>query len=175
MGCAFCKDQKNGRDKDDQYGSDEKSRLLDHDHNNASATRPINEDGSHSAVSSITKTDEQSLLSRILHKTAQNIIDVSAIEPHSMERNEYMEKMRHYLDKTSTRNDFQLPKQKLMCVTDNPSSVLNEEDVSQEDINMLIEQSKALSTALSQINIICKEPLVASIGVDKNLIAPVVT
>jgi len=99
MGCAICKEGQNGRDKDDMY-TDEKSRLLDHDHS-ITTIRPITETGSHSAVSSITKTDEQSLLSRILHKTAQSIIDVSAIEPHSMERSEYMDKMRHYLEKTS--------------------------------------------------------------------------
>ena len=114
MGLCCRKAQKNGRDSDDPYNTDEKSRLLDHDHS-ISATRPINDDGTHSAVSSITKTDEQSLLSRILHKTAQNIIDVSAIEPHSMERSEYMDKMRHYLDKTS-RNDFHFPKQKLVSI-----------------------------------------------------------
>ena len=169
MGCAICKEGTNSRDKDDMYTS-EKSRLLDHDHSSISAIRPITDNGSHSAVSSITKTDEQSLLSRILHQTAQNIIDVSAIEPHSMERTEYMDKMRHYLDKTS-KGDYNLPKNKLVSVTDNPMAVLSADVVSKEDIVLIVDKSKAVANALSQMSIMCKEELVASIGVDKPLVA----
>ncbi|GLD57196.1 ragulator complex protein LAMTOR1 [Lates japonicus] len=42
------------------------------------------------------RTDEQALLTSILHKTAQNIIDVSAADSVMMEQHEYMDKARQY-------------------------------------------------------------------------------
>jgi len=170
MGCAFCKDPSNGKSQDPDY-QDERSRLLDHDHSK-SPTRPINDSSDYSTVNSMTKTDEQSILSRILHKTAQNIIDVSAIEPHSMERSEYMDKMRHYLEKTSN-SEFYLPKTKLVLssVTHAPMNVLSADSINQADIKFITDASISVATALSQIQIICKEPLVETFEVDKVAVA----
>uniref|UniRef100_A0A3B4BBH7 Ragulator complex protein LAMTOR1 n=1 Tax=Periophthalmus magnuspinnatus TaxID=409849 RepID=A0A3B4BBH7_9GOBI len=42
------------------------------------------------------RTDEQALLTSILTKTAQNIIDVSAADQHMMEPHEYMDRARQY-------------------------------------------------------------------------------
>uniref|UniRef100_A0A671VG62 Ragulator complex protein LAMTOR1 n=1 Tax=Sparus aurata TaxID=8175 RepID=A0A671VG62_SPAAU len=42
------------------------------------------------------RTDEQALLTSILTKTAQNIIDVSAADSVMMEQHEYMDKARQY-------------------------------------------------------------------------------
>ncbi|OCT55412.1 hypothetical protein XELAEV_18002388mg [Xenopus laevis] len=42
------------------------------------------------------RTDEQAMLSRILAKTAQNIIDVSAVESQGMEQHECMDRARQY-------------------------------------------------------------------------------
>ena len=167
MGCAICKEGTNGP-SDDPYNTNEKSHLLDHDHSSISAIRPI-DNGNHSTLSSITKTDEQSLLSRILHQTAQNIIDVSAIEPHSMERNEYIDKIKHYQEKT-LKGDFNLPKGKLQSVTDNPCAVLSAECVCREDVAMMLEKSRLFSEALQRVSIACQDDIVASIGVDKPLV-----
>jgi len=59
-------------------------------------------------------------------------------------------------------------------VTDNPVAVLLADNVSMDDISFITEKSKDISAALAQMTIICKEELVASIGVDKPLIAPAV-
>lgn len=165
MGCAFCKDPNNGKQQDSDY-ADERSRLLDHNHTK-SPTGPINDGGDTAVVSSMTKTDEQSILSRILHKTAQNIIDVSAIEPHSMERSEYMDKMRNYLEKTSS-SEFHVPKTKLnlSSVTHAPMNVLLAEPINATDIKLITDSSVAVAAALSQINVTCKEALVETLSVD---------
>jgi hypothetical protein len=47
-------------------------------------------------TSSIPRSDEQSALSRILHQTATNVVDVSAMSPHSVEQQEYMDRTRQY-------------------------------------------------------------------------------
>lgn len=164
MGCMFCKDRSQAEDPD---RVDERSRLLDNDYAKT-PIRPIRDDGSPNSMTSGNKTDEQSLLSRILHKTAQNIIDVSAIEPHSMERSEYMDKMRHYLEKTSN-SDYHFNKSKatLGSVTHAPMNVLLADTTSPEDIKLITDASISIAACISQIHITCEESLVESIGVEK--------
>ncbi|XP_066931687.1 ragulator complex protein LAMTOR1-like [Clytia hemisphaerica] len=172
MGCAFCKDP-NQSNKNDSGEPDERSRLLDNQHQ-PSATKPITDDSNYHSTNSITKTDEQSQLSRILHKTAQNIIDVSAIEPHSMERSEYMDKMRHYIEKT-TNSDFNFSKQKqLNQVTHAPLNILLAPNISASDIKLITEASHNVSGALSQAKITCSDSLVENFDVDNSPV-PVVT
>ncbi|XP_065669236.1 ragulator complex protein LAMTOR1 [Hydra vulgaris] len=162
MGCICCKEKNSSAQK--TLNDDEHDRLLDHDQ--LTPNRGINEDGNPSSLPSLSKTDEQSILSRILHKTAQNIIDVSAIEPHSIERSEYMEQMKNYLDKYS-RIDLKLPKlPSIPSVTNNPVSVLVVEAVPFSDIKLITEYSQTMSTALSQMKIGCKESLVAKLEDD---------
>ncbi|CAI9586862.1 unnamed protein product [Staurois parvus] len=48
--------------------------------------------------------DEQALLSRILARTAQNIIDVSAVESQGMEQHECMDRARQYSTRLAKLN-----------------------------------------------------------------------
>uniref|UniRef100_A0A3Q3K8L3 Ragulator complex protein LAMTOR1 n=1 Tax=Monopterus albus TaxID=43700 RepID=A0A3Q3K8L3_MONAL len=62
----------------------------------ASSCKPPNgTDWANTSVPSA-RTDEQALLTSILTKTAQNIIDVAAAESVMMEQHEYMDKARQY-------------------------------------------------------------------------------
>jgi len=172
MGCAFCKDPNQSKSHDPN-DVDETSRLLGNQHH-ATPNKPIMDDGNYHSTNSITKTDEQSQLSRILHKTAQNIIDVSAIEPHSMERSEYMDKMRHYIEKT-TSGDYNLSKPKQLApVTHAPLNILLAPNISASDIHLITEASQNISSALSQAKITCSGNLVENFDVD-NLVTPVAT
>lgn len=171
MGCAFCKDPNQGKNQNPD-NPDETSRLLNHQHS-PSPTKPIVDENNFHSTNAITKTDEQSQLSRILHKTAQNIIDVSAIEPHSMERSEYIDKMRQYLEKT-TNVDFSFNKPKpLSAVTHAPLNVLLAPSISSSDIKLITEASRNVSVALTQAKISCPDSLVENFGLDNMNVAVV--
>ncbi|KAK3742476.1 hypothetical protein QZH41_016460, partial [Actinostola sp. cb2023] len=95
------------------------------------------EDGVHSGSTPLSKTDEQSMLSRILHQTANKVIDVQSTEPHSLERTEYMERSRLYLSKMSNLNIAHVPKGKQLPHGVNiPNAVLAADPISKADINL---------------------------------------
>eukprot|EP00112_Aurelia_sp_Birch-Aquarium-sp1_P014028 Seg3.22 transcript_id=Seg3.22/GoldUCD/mRNA.D3Y31 product="Ragulator complex protein LAMTOR1" protein_id=Seg3.22/GoldUCD/D3Y31 len=128
------------------------------------------EDGTRS-VSSISRTDEQSLLSRIVHKTADEIIDVSAIEPHSMERSEYMEKMRLYQERASGSN-VRPPKHKVNLPNTNaPMNMLLGDPINVSDIKLITDSSISASNAVNKMEINAKEPLVVPFGVNEAVTA----
>jgi len=135
-----------------------------------SSSRPINEDGTRS-VSSITRTDEQSLLNRIVHKTADEIIDVSAIEPHSMERSEFMEKMRLYQEKANVGN-IRIQKHKSnLPNTSTPVNVLLGESINASDIKLIMESTSSAADAIKQMEVNAKEPLIVPFGFNPDITA----
>ncbi|XP_031555799.1 ragulator complex protein LAMTOR1-like [Actinia tenebrosa] len=162
MGCCF-----SGSDDDANQGqANERSPLLAGDQ-----TAPIpnsqraGDDGVHGASTPLSKTDEQSMLSRILHQTANKVIDVSSTEPHSLERTEYMERSRLYLSKLSNVNTSSIPRGKPFPQgVSVPNAVLSADPVSVADINMVISASKGAEVALSGFHVEHKEPLVVTFG-----------
>ncbi|XP_002740744.1 ragulator complex protein LAMTOR1-like [Saccoglossus kowalevskii] len=157
MGCCF------GKDEDEYSGEqepDERSPLLGNQIGNA-INRPVTSDDFESQPS-ITKGDEQSALNRILHQTENNVIDVSALDSHTMEQHEYMDRARHY----STRlaivggNLRTMRKPVLPIGTTVPQAVLAGEPISIADIQLINSAAATAANALSNVKVQHKEELV---------------
>ncbi|XP_065058242.1 ragulator complex protein LAMTOR1-like [Rhopilema esculentum] len=162
MGCCMCKENKYNE------AVNERSSLVRNEVGGVSSSRPIHEDGTVS-VSSISRTDEESLLSRIVHKTADEIIDVSAIEPHSMERAEYMEKMRQYQERAGSGN-VKVPKHKSNLPNTNaPVNILIGEPINASDIKLITNSTSMAADAVSKMEVKFKEPLVVPFGIDNSI------
>ncbi|KXJ10687.1 ragulator complex protein LAMTOR1 [Exaiptasia diaphana] len=162
MGCCFSGD----KDAEKQGVVNERSPLLSGEQ---SAPIPNNhrprEDGAQNGSTPLSKTDEQSMLNKILHQTANKVIDVQSTEPHSLERTEYMERTRLYLSKMSNVNTSQVPKGKNLPQGVNvPNAVLAANPVSIADIKLTITASKGAQASLSGFQIEHREPLVVSFG-----------
>lgn len=67
------------------------------------------------------KNDEQSALSKILHETATNVIDVSALDSHDLEQHEYYERMKAYKARLSGLLRWSPPNQNKLLLTDVPA------------------------------------------------------
>ncbi|XP_065199157.1 ragulator complex protein LAMTOR1-like [Sycon ciliatum] len=114
---------------------------------------------------SISKNDEQAQLSRILQDTADNVIDVSAVEPHSMGEQEYRDRQRHYSNRrlaastsnhgprSTARTDFP-PGQTA------PVEVLSAPPVSVSDVRFMHGLTSAVSDALGSVAVKSTEPIV---------------
>lgn len=94
MGCCF------SNEEEDYGGPTDRTPLL-HDStsnrgagNTTSGGQPI--PNSLSASSHMNKNDEESALNQILQRTANDVIDVTYVEPHSLERSELMGRTRDY-------------------------------------------------------------------------------
>lgn len=126
----------------------------------ANGQRPVDDALNHSS-GPISKTDEQSLLSRILHQTAHKVIDVSSTEPHSIERTEYMERSRQYMSKLSTVNGSALHNgSNLPGGVKAPSSVLASEPIPQGDVAFVIQAAKGADASLSGFHVEHRDALV---------------
>ncbi|XP_027047467.1 ragulator complex protein LAMTOR1-like [Pocillopora verrucosa] len=122
--------------------------------------RPVDDVLNHSS-GPISKTDEQSLLSRILHQTAHKVIDVSSTEPHSIERTEYMERSRQYMSKLSAVNGSALHNSSnLPGGVKAPSSVLASEPIPQGDVAFAIQAAKGADASLSGFHVEHRDALV---------------
>ncbi|CAG0878872.1 unnamed protein product [Darwinula stevensoni] len=90
------------------------------------------------------KADEQSALERILRETATNIIDVSALETHSVEQHEYLDRTKQYSHRLSNQTNLKsFPKVRpaprvLSTLEDIPAieKILSIEPISQDDLAM---------------------------------------
>uniref|UniRef100_A0A803JG43 Ragulator complex protein LAMTOR1 n=1 Tax=Xenopus tropicalis TaxID=8364 RepID=A0A803JG43_XENTR len=89
MGCCYSGETDTG--KGDQG---EREHLLPQ--SQSLPNKAPNESEQNSTNNPSARTDEQAMLSRILAKTAQNIIDVSAVESQGMEQHECMDRARQY-------------------------------------------------------------------------------
>ncbi|EDO49725.1 predicted protein [Nematostella vectensis] len=162
MGCCCSCEE----DSANQGPVNERSPLLN---GNTSAPVPNNQragdDGITTSATPISKTDEQSMLNRILHQTANNVIDVSSTEPHSLERTEYLERSRLYLSKLSAANVSHLPKGRpLPSGVTAPSTILAADPIAPSDVNLVISAAKGAEDSLTGFHVNHKEPLVVPFG-----------
>lgn len=86
------------------------------------------------------KNDEQSALNKILHETATNIIDVSALDSHDLEQHEYYERMKAYNARLNGLVRWSPPNQSKLLLIDVPApeKLLASEPISVENLNMVI-------------------------------------
>ncbi|CAH2225929.1 ragulator complex LAMTOR1 [Pelobates cultripes] len=114
------------------------------------------------------RTDEQALLSRILARTAQNIIDVSAVESQGMEQHECMDRARQYsmrLAKLSNNLTHWKKVPPLPSLTAQPHQILASDPVPYADIQQVSKIAAYAFSALSQIRVDAKEDLVVQFGI----------
>lgn len=113
------------------------------------------------------RTDEQALLTSILTKTAQNIIDVSAADSVMMEQHEYMDKARQYSTKLAVLSN-NLPQKKahlLPSLTSQPHQVLASDLVPYSDVQQVSKIAAYAYSAISQIKVDAKEELVVQFAI----------
>ncbi|XP_046892345.1 ragulator complex protein LAMTOR1 [Hypomesus transpacificus] len=113
------------------------------------------------------RTDEQALLTSILHKTALNIIDVSAADSQGMEQHEYMDKARQYSTKLAVFNSSlsQKKPQLFPSLTSQPHQVLASDLVPYSDVEQVSKIAAYAFSAISQIKVDAKEDLVVQFAI----------
>lgn len=165
MGCCFSSEEENSSR---ERTPNERTRLLE-DPVNADGTdsRQINNYSS-SAPQSQKTGDEQSALNRILHQTASDVIDVSAIDSQTMEQHEYMERARQYSNRVAvacaSSHKFRAGPALPQGVAA-PQVVLAANAVSLADIQLVTTAAQEASNAVSEIKMRHKEDLVVPFGV----------
>ncbi|RVE64626.1 hypothetical protein OJAV_G00127810 [Oryzias javanicus] len=113
------------------------------------------------------RTDDQAILTSILTKAAQNIIDVSAADSVVMEQHEYMDKAKQYNTKLTTVSTS-LPQKKaltLPSLTTQPHQVLASDLVPYSDIQQVSKIAAYAYSAISQIKVDAKEELVVQFAI----------
>ena len=180
MGCLLscC-----GGDSDSEAGdAGERTRLLpDSDRSNACHGVP---DGLHSEHNSALAgpyshslpkaTDEQSALSRILHETAAEIIDISALEhTPGLEQQEYLERSAHYskrLAAVGARLASAHCDKNLEIVggvaTAQVDRLLASEPITQTDLAVITEVAARVDRAVKEMEVESLEELVVPFGVN---------
>lgn len=165
MGCCFSNDD----DKASQGGdpTERTSLLRNPVSNNQARSSSHDEYGSHH-LNSTQKGDEQSAVSRILHQTATNVIDVSALDAHNMEQHEYMERARHYSQKiaTSTLKGYQNDRPECL-LSDVPAvdRVLATDPHSIAELQLIMITAEKAARALHKVKVEHKEDLVVQFGI----------
>lgn len=158
MGCCFGKD-------DDEHSReqepDERSSLLGNQIGGNAVSRPVTSDDFESQPS-ITRGDEQSALNRILHHTANDVIDVSALDSHAVEQREYMDRARHYSTRIAitSGSTFRTRKPTLPVGTTVPQAVLAGEPVSFADIRLITDAAASAARALGDVKVVHEEDMI---------------
>lgn len=113
------------------------------------------------------RPDEQALLTSILTKTAQNIIDVSAADQPMMEPHEYMDRARQYSTKLAVLGGSLPPKKALTLpsLTSQPHQVLASDLVPYSDVQQVSKIAAYAYSAISQIKVDAKEELVVQFAI----------
>ncbi|XP_064404983.1 ragulator complex protein LAMTOR1-like [Halichondria panicea] len=142
--------------KDTTDGPDENTRLLG---NQPTPVQPIPHSSSGSG-NHITKTDEESALNRILQRAANDVIDVTVVEPHSMETAEVRGRTRDYHSQVASMRGVSRPTQKLPSSDQPPNVMLSKELVSPTDVRFITDRTEATDAALQSMEIKGGEPLV---------------
>ncbi|KAM4795409.1 ragulator complex protein LAMTOR1 [Rhinophrynus dorsalis] len=161
MGCCYSGEESNG--KGDQG---EREHLLPPSQPLPNRTPNGSEPNNTNNPSA--RTDEQAMLSRILAKTAQNIIDVSAVESQGMEQHECMDRARQYstrLAKLSNNLTHWKKLPPLPSLTTQPHQILASDPVPFSDIQQVSKIAAYAFSALSQIRVDAKEELVVQFGI----------
>lgn len=162
MGCCFS----NGDSEDGQAKKpNERTPLMRDGQNDVTTSNPqtisdVTRDGS----GSFNRSDQQSMLSRILNQTANNVIDVSTVEPHSLEKGEYIERARQYQNYGNTGSSARVPQGALPPGTAAPQVVLAAEPVSRQDLLLVKRCSEEASSALKSFEVSGGEPFVVQFG-----------
>ncbi|CAI8004588.1 Ragulator complex protein LAMTOR1 [Geodia barretti] len=136
------------KDEPDSQGPTETSRLL------PEPTQPI------PTMSDSSKTDEESALNRVLQKTANDVIDVTYIEPHSMENAEVSGRTREYRSQVASLRGVSRPVAKLPPNNQPPAVMLSKELVSPADVRFVTDRSEATAAAVESMEVKHGEPLV---------------
>ncbi|XP_065337874.1 ragulator complex protein LAMTOR1 [Cloeon dipterum] len=163
-----CCDSCCGDDANSQSGEvTERSRLLeDPVSNNTNILRVQSDDFLSRYPNSMPKTsDEQSALNRILQETASNVIDVAALDSHTLEQHEYRERVTHYtqrLNGIAVMQRWRSPPTKVCLLADLPApeKLLSTETVLPTDLQTMNYFMEAASEAMSNIKVEHKEDLV---------------
>ncbi|KAK9497567.1 hypothetical protein O3M35_004266 [Rhynocoris fuscipes] len=115
------------------------------------------------------KSDEQSMLNKILQQTAINVIDISTLGPHMMEQNEYLERRSAYLAKIETVNqswsNLKFPEQYYLKDVAFPEQILSEPPISEENFVLINTFSTRTKDALKDIKVIHTEDLVVPFSI----------
>uniref|UniRef100_A0A8D2LHK2 Ragulator complex protein LAMTOR1 n=2 Tax=Varanus komodoensis TaxID=61221 RepID=A0A8D2LHK2_VARKO len=113
------------------------------------------------------RTDEQALLTSILSRTVNNIIDVSA-DQQQMEQHEYMDRARQYSTRLAMLSNNLIHWKKLPLLpslTNQPHQVLASDPVPFADLQQVSRIAAYAYSALSQIRVDAKEELVVQFGI----------
>ncbi|XP_064608267.1 ragulator complex protein LAMTOR1-like [Liolophura sinensis] len=165
MGCCWS-------NEDDKYGQsepDETTGLL-RNPVGTTQTRPIIGDGLYNpqAAQVPLKGDEQSALSRILHQTASNVIDVAAIDSQQLEHHDYHDRSRQYSNRINmVLNRTGQPKTYKTSLPNGisaPQSVLAAQPISLADVQLITSAAERASKALKDVKVVHKEELVVPFG-----------
>ncbi|KAK8380750.1 hypothetical protein O3P69_007996 [Scylla paramamosain] len=168
MGCCCSTEQEN-LSQDGEVN--ERTRLLnDPVSNTYQVTASSNDYGNHYSTSATKKSDDHSVLNQILQHTASSIIDVGALECHTLEQHEYIERVRTYNQrvnaipqvKTSNKRHHEV---QLLYDTPATERVLSAQPISLADFNMMITASQKVVAAVAQIRVEHKEDLVVPFGI----------
>ncbi|XP_041850733.1 ragulator complex protein LAMTOR1 [Melanotaenia boesemani] len=159
MGCCYSSENENTSQDPD----DESKPLIPPN----PASKPPNGTDWITTSTPSARTDEQALLTSILNKTAQNIIDVSAADSVVMEQHEYMDKARQYSTKLAMLSTS-LPQKKALALpslTSQPHQVLASDLVPYSDVQQVSKIAAYAYSAISQIKVDAKEELVVQFAI----------
>lgn len=164
MGCCYSTDD----DKASQYGEPtERTTLLGNPVSNTSnRSFQSTEQNSHTKFTNGQKSDQQAAVSRILHQTACNVIDVSAMNTHHLEQHECLDRAHLYKQRVSSAQCFdgKYKKNALLSDLPAPEDLLSRDPPSLADLKLLNNASEQVIKALSGIKVEHKEELVVQFG-----------
>ncbi|XP_076351912.1 ragulator complex protein LAMTOR1-like isoform X2 [Tachypleus tridentatus] len=163
MGCCFSSDD----DKGSQIGEpNERTTLLGNPVSNSSIRPGCDDYGSGTKYPHNQRADEQSALNRILHQTATNVIDVSAMNSH-LEQREYLDRAHQYSQRVAaTAQKYTYP-QKKSFLLDLPATEknLSASPIPQKDLQLLKNACDKAVNALWEIKVQHQEELVVQFGI----------
>ncbi|XP_066998850.1 ragulator complex protein LAMTOR1 [Anabrus simplex] len=161
MGCCYsCKEDTSAQSGE----ANERTHLLENPVSNSTAIQRVHsEDFIKGYPNSLPKkTDEQSALSRILQETATNVIDVAALDSHTLEQHEYHERVKHYALKLQTGSRWTAPRRPPCLLVDVPApeKLLAAESITVANLELIKMAVAKANTALSDLKVDHKEDLV---------------
>lgn len=163
MGCCF------GKEEDHSYTPDavtERTGLLDPVGGEGASVRPVTNYTTPGVAQQ--KGDEQSALNRILHRTANNMVDAGALDSTTLEQQEYMDRAQQYSSRMSNaygntqhgRSVGILP-----VGVAAPQVVLTGKPPSSSDIRLVTTAAELIKKAVQDVKVKHQEDLVVPFGV----------